>query len=105
MAVVREPSGRPAVTHVHVLKYLNGYTYISCRLETGRTHQIRVHLSNLGYPVLGDAVYGPRKSPVPHLEGQTLHAMTLGFTHPVTGEQVICEAPLPEYFQKLLKNL
>ena len=105
MAVVPDPSGKPAVTHVHVLDYLQGYTYIACRLETGRTHQIRVHLSNKGYPLLGDVLYGPKKIPVPHLEGQTLHAMTLGFVHPVTGRQVLCEAPLPAYFQKLLRIL
>ncbi len=105
MAVVPDPSGKPAVTHVRVLKYLNGYTYVSCRLETGRTHQIRVHLSHTGFPVLGDPLYGPRKSPVPHLEGQTLHAMTLGFIHPVSGMQIFCEAPLPGYFQKLLRVL
>ncbi|MBO5521605.1 MAG: RluA family pseudouridine synthase [Eubacterium sp.] len=105
MAVVPETSGKPAVTHVRVLKYLQGYTYIACRLETGRTHQIRVHLSHKGYPLLGDTLYGPKKAPVAHLEGQTLHAMTLGFTHPVTGRQVLCEAPLPAYFQKLLRIL
>lgn len=105
MAVVPDGSGKPAVTHVRVLKYLGNYTYAACRLETGRTHQIRVHLSDRGYPLLGDAVYGPKRSPVAHLEGQTLHAMTLGFTHPVTGVQILCEAPLPEYFQKLLRIL
>ena len=105
MAVVPDNSGKPAVTHVRVLQYLQGYTYIACRLETGRTHQIRVHLSHKGYPLLGDALYGPRKAPVPHLEGQTLHAMTLGFIHPVTGREILCEAPLPDYFQKLLRIL
>ena len=105
MAVVPETDGKPAVTHVRVLRWLNGYTYISCRLETGRTHQIRVHLANRGFPLLGDTVYGSSRQPVAHLEGQTLHAMTLGFVHPVTGEQILCEAPLPEYFQKLLRIL
>ena len=105
MAVVPDNSGKPAVTHVRVLEYLHGYTYIACRLETGRTHQIRVHMSHRGFPLLGDTLYGPRKVPVPHLEGQTLHAMTLGFSHPVTGRQIFCEAPLPEYFQKLLRVL
>ena len=105
MAVVPETDGKPAVTHVRVLRWLNGYTYISCRLETGRTHQIRVHLANRGFPLLGDTVYGSSRQPVAHLEGQTLHAMTLGFVHPVTEEQILCEAPLPEYFQKLLRIL
>lgn len=105
MAVVPDTSGKPAVTHVRVLEHLHGYTYISCRLETGRTHQIRVHLSDRGYPLLGDTLYGPKKPLIPHLEGQTLHAMTIGFTHPVTGRQILCEAPLPEYFQKLLRVL
>ena len=105
MAVVAEPAGKPAVTHVRVLEELHGFTYIACRLETGRTHQIRVHLASKGHPVLGDPLYGPARPPVAHLEGQTLHAMTLGFTHPVTGEKIHCEAPLPEYFQRLLRIL
>lgn len=105
MAVVPETAGKPAVTHVTVLKHFSGHTYISCRLETGRTHQIRVHLSHRGFPLLGDTVYGPGRSRIAHLEGQTLHAMTLGFEHPATGEQILCEAPLPEYFQKLLRIL
>ena len=105
MAVVPETAGKTAITHVHVIKYLRGYTYIACRLETGRTHQIRVHLSQKGFPLLGDTTYGPKKSPLPNLEGQTLHAMTLGFIHPTTGKKILCEAPLPEYFQKLLRIL
>lgn len=105
MAVVKDGSGKAAVTHVTVLERLRGYTYVSCCLETGRTHQIRVHLSHIGHSVLGDPVYGPRRTPVPHLEGQTLHAMTLGFIHPITGKEVLCTAPLPGYFEKLLRML
>ncbi len=104
MAVVSEPAGKPAVTHIRVLQYLRGFTYAACRLETGRTHQIRVHLASRGHPVLGDPVYGPKKQPVPGLQGQCLHAMLLGFRHPVTGEYIECTAPLPDYFQKLLQK-
>lgn len=105
MAVVPDPSGKPAVTHVAVLKQLKGYSYIACRLETGRTHQIRVHLSHKGFPLLGDPLYGPHKSPIPHLQGQTLHAMLLGFRHPSTGEYMEFQAPLPDYFEKLIHTL
>ncbi len=103
MAVAK--GGRRAVTHYRVLERFGSYTYIACELETGRTHQIRVHMSSIGHPVLGDAVYGPAKCPVKGLQGQTLHAMTLGFVHPATGETVSFEAPLPEYFEKLLEKL
>ena len=78
------------------------YTYIECQLETGRTHQIRVHMASIGHPLLGDAVYGPKKCPVKNLQGQTLHAMVLGFIHPRTGAYMEFEAPLPEYFSNLL---
>ena len=78
---------------------------IECRLETGRTHQIRVHMASIGHPLLGDSVYGPKKCPFPKLEGQTLHAMILGFVHPRTGEYIETSAPLPEYFQRLLDLL
>ncbi|MGI6057379.1 MAG: RluA family pseudouridine synthase [Bilifractor sp.] len=105
MAVVPDGKGKPAVTHVHVLQHLNGYTYVECRLETGRTHQIRVHMAHIGHPLLGDELYGPKKCPVKGLQGQTLHAMILGFQHPVTGEYMEFTAPLPEYFQKLLVKL
>lgn len=96
---------RHAVTHYHILRNYRDYTYVECTLETGRTHQIRVHMSSIGHPVLGDAVYGPAKCPVKGLEGQTLHAAVLGFLHPRTGEYMEFEAPLPEYFAGLLDKL
>ena len=80
------------------------YTYIECQLETGRTHQIRVHMTSIGHPLLGDEVYGNAKCPF-KLEGQTLHAMTIGFIHPSTNQYVEYEAPLPEYFERLLQIL
>lgn len=97
-------NGKEAVTHYRVLERFRSYTYIECRLETGRTHQIRVHMDSIGHPILGDPVYGNRKCPF-QLQGQTLHAMTLGFIHPVTGEYVETTAPLPGYFQHLLDAL
>lgn len=98
-------NGKPAVTHYQVIDELNHqYTYISCRLETGRTHQIRVHMASLGHPILGDNLYGPSKCPF-KLQGQTLHAKILGFVHPTTGEYMEFEAPLPDYFEKLLQKL
>ena len=103
MAIVRT-GGKRAVTHYRVLARFGNYTYIECQLETGRTHQIRVHMASLGHPLLGDEVYGRVKSPF-KLEGQTLHAMVLGFIHPTTGEYMEFEAPLPEYFEKLLEKL
>lgn len=101
---VNEISGKPAVTHYKVLQRFKGYTYIECQLETGRTHQIRVHMASIGYPLLGDEVYGGRKSAY-HTEGQTLHAMVIGFIHPSTGEYTEVTAPLPEYFEHLLHIL
>ena len=97
--------GKEAVTHFKVLERFGTYTYIECQLETGRTHQIRVHLSSIGHPLLGDTLYGPKKCPFPSLQGQTLHAMVLGFLHPVNGEYMEFTAPLPEYFEKLLEKL
>lgn len=98
-------NGKRAVTHYKVLDSLNGkFTYICCNLETGRTHQIRVHMASIGNPILGDTVYGPAKCPF-HLTGQTLHAKTLGFVHPRTRKYVEFDAPLPEYFRKLLSHL
>ena len=99
-------NGKEAVTHIKVLERFRAYTYIDCRLETGRTHQIRVHMDSIGHPLLGDTVYGNRKYSLPYvLQGQTLHAMTLGFIHPVSGEYVETTAPLPDYFSHLLETL
>lgn len=99
------PGGKPAVTHYHVLEQFRDYTYIECQLETGRTHQIRVHMKSIGHPILGDEVYGPARCPVKGLQGQTLHAMTLGLIHPSAGTYIEVNAPLPEYFQSLLMRL
>ncbi len=101
---VNYKNGKDAVTHYQVLERFGQYTYIECRLETGRTHQIRVHMASIGHPLLGDSVYGSSKNPW-KLQGQTLHAMILGFRHPVIGEYMEFEAPLPEYFDKLLDKL
>ncbi|MCX4338081.1 MAG: RluA family pseudouridine synthase [Lachnospiraceae bacterium] len=101
---VNEKNGKAAVTHYQVLKRFRDYTYIECRLETGRTHQIRVHMTSIGHPLLGDEVYGARKTPF-YLEGQTLHAHKLGFLHPGSGAYVEVEAPLPAYFEHLLEIL
>ncbi len=96
--------GKDAVTHIKALQYFEKYTYIECTLETGRTHQIRVHLASIGHPLLGDEVYGNAKQPFV-LEGQTLHAMTLGILHPRTNEYLEVNAPLPAYFEHLLEIL
>ena len=101
---INERNGKPAVTHYHVLNRFRDYTHIECRLETGRTHQIRVHMASIGHPLLGDAVYGPARCPY-RLEGQTLHAGVLGFVHPRSGKYMEFSAPLPEYFEKLLRTL
>lgn len=101
---INHKNGKEAVTHYKVLKRFKNFTYIECRLETGRTHQIRVHMSSISHPLLGDAVYGPAKSPY-KLQGQTLHAKTIGIIHPRTGEYLEIEAPLPEYFTNLLDKL
>ena len=101
---VNEKNGKRAVTHYRVLERFDKYTYIECVLETGRTHQIRVHMASIGHPLLGDEVYSDRKCPF-KLEGQTLHAKTLGFVHPSTGEYMEVDAPLPEYFSHLLQIL
>lgn len=100
----KAPNGRHAVTHYRVLERFGNYTYIECELETGRTHQIRVHMASIGHPILGDAVYGPAKCPF-KLEGQTLHAKILGIKHPSTGQYIEFDAPLPEYFETLLNRL
>ena len=96
--------GRPAVTHWRVLERFQGFTYVECRLETGRTHQIRVHMAYTGHPILGDTVYGNKK-PVPGLQGQCLHAVGLRFIHPRTGEPVELSCPLTEEFEKQLAKL
>lgn len=101
---IHTKNGRHAVTHYRVLERFGKYTYIACQLETGRTHQIRVHMASIGHPLLGDTVYGPSKDPF-KLEGQALHAKILGFVHPSTGQYVEFEAPLPDYFQSLLNKL
>jgi 23S rRNA pseudouridine1911/1915/1917 synthase len=102
MAVVS--NGRPAVTHWTVLERFSGFTYVECRLETGRTHQIRVHMAHIGHPILGDTVYGNKK-PVPGLQGQCLHAVGLRFLHPRTGEMIELSCDLPEEFQAQLRKL
>ena len=102
---VNEKNGKRAVTHYKVLKRFQKFTYIECVLETGRTHQIRVHMASIGHPLLGDEVYAAgQKSPF-KLQGQTLHAKILGFQHPKTGEYVETDAPLPGYFTHLLEIL
>ena len=103
MAVDRK-NGRPAVTHWSVLARYPGYTRVECRLETGRTHQIRVHMASIGHPLLGDVVYGSKK-PFPGLAGQCLHAKRLRFLHPSTGEPVEVECPLPQWFTDVLKKI
>ena len=98
-------NGKSAVTHYTLLRNLKkGYAHIECQLETGRTHQIRVHMSHIGHPLVGDTVYGSSKNNF-HLQGQTLHAKVLGFVHPSTGKYVEFEAPLPDYFTALLEKL
>ena len=98
------PSGKRAVTHYEVIEHLDKFTLIKCRLETGRTHQIRVHMASIGHPVAGDVVYGNgMKTPVDTM-GQALHAKILGFCHPVTGEYIETNAPLPEYFERFINK-
>ncbi len=96
-------NGKHAVTHFHVLERFKEFTFVECRLETGRTHQIRVHMKYIGFPLAGDPKYGPRKTL--DLNGQALHAAVLGFTHPRSGEYIEFEAPLPEYYEQLLVKL
>ena len=97
-------NGKEAVTHYRVLRRFEKFTFVECVLETGRTHQIRVHMASIHHPLLGDELYGPAKCPY-KLQGQTLHAQTLGFVHPVSKEYIEVNAPLPEYFQQLLDKL
>ena len=101
---INHKNGKDAITHYRVLERFQNFTYIECTLETGRTHQIRVHMASIHHPLLGDEVYGPSKCPYP-LQGQTLHAKILGITHPKTGIYIETDAPLPEYFDNLLKKL
>ena len=101
---VNHKQGKHAVTHYRVLKRFKDATYVECELETGRTHQIRVHLSSIGHPLLGDTVYGRRKEKF-NLQGQTLHAYVIGFIHPITKKYLEIEAPLPAYFIHLLEHL
>ena len=102
---IDELNGRPAVTHYHVLERFGGaYTLVQCTLETGRTHQIRVHMASIGHPLLGDEVYGQKKGHF-DLQGQCLHAQVLGFIHPRTGEYVEFSSPYPAYFEELLTKL
>ena len=103
MAIV--PDGKPAVTHYKVLERYSNYSYCEFTLETGRTHQIRVHMASIHHPLLGDDVYGPAKCPIKGLEGQSLHAMTIGFKHPTNGHYMEFEAPLPDYFIELLNKI
>ena len=103
---INSKNGRDAITHYRVIKTLNHqYSYIECTLETGRTHQIRVHMSSIGHPLLGDDVYGPKNPKIKDLCGQTLHAKTLGFIHPETGKYVEFDSELPDYFKELLEKL
>ena len=101
---ITQKNSRHAVTHYSVQERLTGYTYVKCRLETGRTHQIRVHMASIGHPVAGDPVYGPAKG-VAGLHGQCLHAGLLGFVHPATGEHLLFTAPPPEEFLNFLEKL
>ncbi len=96
-------NGKHAVTHFHVLERFGDFTFIECQLETGRTHQIRVHMKYIGYPLAGDPKYGPKKT-LP-IDGQALHAGVLGFDHPRTEELLEFEAPLPAEFEMLLEQL
>lgn len=102
MAVRKD--GKNAVTHFNVIKRYNGYTYLDIKIDTGRTHQIRVHLAEIGYPIVGDGVYSNGRNPF-GVEGQMLHAKSLEFKHPITGEILKLEAPIPEYFENVLKRL
>lgn len=101
---INHKNGREAVTHYTIKERFGDYTLIECRLETGRTHQIRVHMASIGHPLLGDTVYGPNKNPF-HLQGQALHAYVLGFIHPRTNEYMEFQAELPDYFETLLNTL
>ena len=105
---INEKNGKPAITHYKVLERFGNYTYMQFKLETGRTHQIRVHMASINHPLLGDMLYSsysPTKNRFKGLEGQCLHAKTIGFVHPKTGEYMEFDAPLPKYFANLLEVL
>ncbi len=102
---VNVPGGKDAVTHFHVLETFDGFSYLECQLETGRTHQIRVHMKSIGHPVLGDLLYGPKNCPIPSPPAQMLHALTIGLIHPTTGEYLEVSAPLPDDFEQMLAVL
>lgn len=102
MAVTKD--GKKAITHFKVLKRYDGYTLIEVKIDTGRTHQIRVHMSEIGYPIVGDTTYSNGKNPFGVI-GQCLHAKSLDFNHPITGKEMHLEAPIPEYFQKIIDKL
>ena len=102
---INEKNGKPAITHYKVLERFGNYTYMQFKLETGRTHQIRVHMASIGHPLLGDNLYASGKTAFKNLIGQTLHAKTIGFVHPTTHEYMEFQAPLPEYFENLLSRL
>jgi 23S rRNA pseudouridine1911/1915/1917 synthase len=102
---INEKNGKPAITHYRVLERFAKYTYMEFQLETGRTHQIRVHMASIGHPLLGDELYGnPKNLTMKGLTGQTLHAMIIGFIHPTTKEYIEVSAPLPDYFEELLRK-
>ena len=97
-------NSKNAVTHYEVIERYPKFTYIKCHLETGRTHQIRVHMSSLGHAIAGDEVYGPKRV-IKSLNGQCLHAKVLGFTHPITKKEMLFDSELPEYFTQFIKTL
>lgn len=101
---INHKNGKPAVTHYKVLERFGNYTYVECELETGRTHQIRVHMTSIGHPLIGDPVYGPARQPF-KTQGQMLHAKVFGFIHPTTGEYMEFETPLPDYFEEIIEKL
>ena len=103
MAIIE--GGREAVTHYTVIRRFQGYTHMAFQLETGRTHQIRVHMASVGHPIIGDPVYGLKKDRFADIGGQCLHAAELTLCHPVTGQKMHFTAPLPDYFVQILEKL